>query len=198
MNISENKSIDVATVLKTGVVGMGVFFSRGDSYLSDLICRLTDSPWSHMGIFFRLADGSVVYYEALVGRTVNGPIPLQCLIDWAQKSEKRNFILIDLPALAPLALSKLVRVQTYVGRVGYAELQLLGMLAFEKWGWPILSTPRRVVCSELGARILYPEMDLTEPAHPTLDSVNPGSAYRRLKMLLDRVMFDNEVEALGI
>jgi hypothetical protein len=150
--------------------------------------RLTDGKdrWSHMGVAFKLTDGTEEYYEALFGRPVQGPKPVNNLVDWYFEKRWSRRIELALLPIAPAACENKRRLlKTWVGTVGYAEWQLLGMWAVERLRMRLPKSPNRVVCSELAARILAPEVDLTDARHPTPDYVNPNSAYRRWREIAE-------------
>lgn len=176
-----------------------VFFCKGDSLLSRAIMRITGGPWSHCGIGFTIPKGSCaefpeadqVYFEALFGKGFNGPRPLSDVYDWEAKNPERKVLVVRVGGVAAFATSKLVIAQTWVGTVGYAEWQLVAMWFYERIGRRIgLRVPRstsRVVCSEAVARILHPQIDLTDADHPRLDEVNPVSLYWALQKWLGHV-----------
>jgi hypothetical protein len=179
-----------------------VFFVKGDSFLSRAIRRITGGTWSHCGIGFTIPAGAMdpelrdhageeIYFEALFAKGFSGPRPLSDLYDWAAKDPERKVVVVRLGGGADFASEKLVIAQTWCGTVGYAEWQLVAMWFFERIGRRIgLHVPkstRRVVCSEAVARILYPQIDLTDADHPRLDEVTPVSLYWALQKWLGRV-----------
>jgi hypothetical protein len=164
---------------RPNIVSMFIFFSLGEGWLSRLIAKVCKN-WSHMGVGFRFSDGTAVYFEAWVPR-VRGPKPLSHLIDWVHQKPKRRLAIVELLIPPNLCERKYGIAQTYSGLIGYGELQLLAMWAFERfgkrWGWHVPKSPGRVVCSEYAARVLYPEFDLRDSIHTRFDEVTPGSAW---------------------
>lgn len=161
-----------------------IFWTGNASLASRFINRVTGGEladrsdcWSHIGLGFYLSDGTQEYYEALLGHDVRGPIPLQHLKEW-RESDRRNRCRLEMTGLSS-AESELKRqiVRSWVGTVGYSSWQLCRLWGFERLGLRI-RTRTGTVCSELVARILAPEIDLTDAAHTTPDAVTPNSAWR--------------------
>lgn len=193
-----NASRLAADWINPAVDGVGLFFTRGEGLLSRIICAVTKSRWSHVGLYFHLAEGGAIYYEALAGRGVCGPLPISKLNTWLQAHPDRALRLYDLPGLSSDVLKvKRAIASTYVGTVTYGELQLLALFAWERWGRPVARSTTRVVCCEFVARILAPEFNLCDPSHPTPDHVTPGSVFRRVEALLLNSFVEDE-EVLGI
>jgi len=167
----------------TKAVGTWLFWTRGESLLSSLIRRVT-GPWSHMGIGFDLEDGAPVYYESLFRDGFTGPKPWCKVVDWAAKHPKRKWARRSLDLSPEISERKRVLAQAHVGRLGYAAWQLLGMWWFERvgkrYGWHLRRSPKRAVCSEAVARILWPEMNLLNHPRRRFDEVTPSSAWRKL------------------
>jgi len=161
-----------------------IFWTANASAVARVIVRVTgrQSPdksdvWSHMGIGFYLSDGAQEYYEALFGQNVRGPLPLLKLKEW-RLQHKGNAARMELTPLPPAVCEqKRTIVKSWVGTVGYRPWQLVCMWGLERLRIKIRPSTG-VVCSELVTRILAPEIVLTDPQHPTPDSVNPNSAWR--------------------
>lgn len=164
-----------------------VFFCGGDSLLSRAIMRITGGPWSHCGIGFTTPQGEM-YYEALFSKGFTGPRPLSDIYDWAAKNPERKLTVVRLGVEADLATEKLIISQAWVGVVGYAEWQLVAMWAFERFGrrfgWHVPRSSNTAICSVAVARILHPQIDLTDADHPQLDEVTPVSLYWALQRYL--------------
>jgi hypothetical protein len=161
------------------VTGMFVFFCAGDGLLSKAILKF--GVWTHAGIGWTYENACADYLEALFLKGIRSPRPFYYVKDWLNEAPKtRKLEIINLPFSPELAERKRRIATTYVGRAGYAEAQLLAMLAFEKWGWRVPKSEGRVVCSEYAARILYPEIDATAQGR-TFDEVTPTSLYEILK-----------------
>lgn len=193
-----NASRLAADWINPAVDGVGLFFTRGEGLLSRIICAVTKSRWSHVGIYFHLAEGGAIYYEALAGRGVCGPLPISKLNNWLQKHPARALRMLDLPALPRDVLkTKHTIARTYVGTVTYGELQLLALFAWERWGRPVAASSSHVVCSEYAARVCAPHFDLCDLEHPTPDHVTPGSVFVRAESLQDMIAIACE-EAIGI
>lgn len=164
------------------IISMFIFFSRGENLLSRLIARLCG--WSHMGFGFRYNNEYSCYFEALFAKGCRGPKPLEHLIAWSRERPGRKLCIVDLSSVPVKDCArKYTLAQTYVGRVGYGELQILAMWAFErfgrKFGLHVPRTTRTVVCSEYGSRILFPDVDLR--GNRLFDEVTPGSAWDEIK-----------------
>ena len=167
------------------VISMFVFFAAGETWFSGLIKKVCGG-WSHMGIGFRLDDGSAEYFEALYAKGVRGPKPLQDLIDWSWEVPSRQVAIVNLPWIPPYICERKYGIsRTYVGMAGYGELKLLVMWCFEKVsrkiGLKLLDSTRQVVCSTFAARVLYPDYPLTDKVRLTDDEVTPGSAWEVVK-----------------
>ena len=169
---------------KIHIASAFVFFAAGDNLFSRLIAKIC-GVWSHAGVGFRLQNGDSIYFEALFAKGVQGPKPLVHLMEWVVKSQKRRVAIVELPIEANVCERKYGIAQTYRDLAGYGEWQLLAMWFFEKigrrWGWHVPRSPGRVVCSEFAARVLWPEIPLTDSMRPRLDEVTPGSAWRAVK-----------------
>lgn len=161
---------------------MFAIFTRGESLLAKLICRVTKGQWSHAAIGFRLDDGSLVYFEALVGKPIGPAKRWQEILDWrGKKPAQRRVATIWLPILPDVVQRKYLIAQTYAGRT-YAEWQLGLIWLAQRLGISFVNAdnPGKMVCSELLARILVPEIDLRDLQHPSFDYVTPESACRNL------------------
>lgn len=155
------------------------FFSRGHTPVSWLIQKATDCLWSHCGIAFKMSDCSWIYYEALFGRKIEPAKPMQKLVDWGMKNDSNEFAIIPIPESRLLpGQAEMIRqtAETYVNSATYAELQLLAMWAFERWGWRVPASPGRVVCSEYLGRCLHPFFDV-RPAGRSFDELSPRNLW---------------------
>lgn len=184
MNTSKKSTTLTFNPNYSPAIGISAFWTCGEGKLSKAITGVLDSEYSHMGLIFHLRNGRSIYYEALVGRGVVGPRDAAELQAWADADPRRKLLVVALPNMAACAELKQIIMETYVGMATYGEMQLLTMFAWERWGWKIRESKSRVVCSELCARILAPEMDLTDPQHPTPDYVSPKSALVRVRAIL--------------
>ena len=138
---------------------VGLVFLWGTGLISRLITRVTGGGPSHVAIVF---DGPTcawpAYYEALFGRGVEGPRPMKHMLDWAKAEPGRRMETIWLRAEPGTVARARLIAETFVGAVGYGGLQLLCMLSMLRWGWRVPRSMGRVVCSELAARVLYPDV----------------------------------------
>jgi hypothetical protein len=149
----------------------------GDAWWSRAITRLTDGGPSHVALGFENDSFPGEYYEALAGHRVRGPIPYQDAQDWAAKRPKtRRLEFVKLSEDRCLVDRKLKTAQMWVRAAGYGHLQIVAMLLFLKFGWRVPPSMGRVVCSELVARILWPDIDVTE-GHD-FDAVTPANVWR--------------------
>jgi hypothetical protein len=174
-----------------------LFWTYSDSIFGRLTVRVTghqlpdkSDAWSHMGIAFRLADFSIVYYENLFRTGFQGPKPFQKLTDFRKAGGRLAIRMVDmLPAECE---EKRQRCEHWVGnRRGYFHLQLIGMWKFERllrfYHAPLPPSPNRGVCSEDAARIVYPRCDLRD-SEREFDEINPNSAWRQyLKLFPDTI-----------
>jgi len=181
----------------------------GDAPWSRAVSRLTGGGPSHVALAFlredsyfnlpefapdvereRAPDGC--YIEALFGRGVRRPRPVSDAYAWAARRPSRrieSWPLISLdPADQPSALArrKFAQALTWVGAAGYGHLQILAMLLRKKIGWPVRRTIGRVVCSELVARIMYPEIDLRDGRD--FDETTPANTLRAAIRLNGRIL----------
>ena len=160
-----------------------VGFSRGDSWLSRLIIKLT-GLWSHCFLFFAAPEAiesiDAWYYESNFGKGVEGPKPWQKLVDWAKRGKTRRWELIQVYGDLEWIAAVEERARGMVGRKGYGELQIAWLWAKIRFGRKVPPSPDQVICSEFVARCLAPELDIRDPQHPTFEEVTPGSIYKRL------------------
>jgi hypothetical protein len=170
-------------MMKTRIVSVFLFFSRDVGWFSNLIAKFCGG-WSHMGIGFKSIDEFGIirsfYYESLFAKGPTGPRPLQHLLAWVSKKTGRKLAIVQLGLPENICERKYGAALTWVGLAGYAEWQLLAMLAFERfgrrWGWHVPRSIKRVVCSEYDTRILLPDLDLGGGDRRP-DEVTPGSAW---------------------
>jgi hypothetical protein len=157
-----------------------LFWTFHDGVLGRMIAAVTDGPWSHMGVAFSLDSGYVVYYEALIRDGVQGPKPIDRLHAFAARAPKNRFVMVRLDNIgAEQSELKRVACEEMVGNAVYGQFQLATMLLFERYNIPVFNSPHRVVCSELAARIVAPQVDLRDRRRRRFDEVNPNSAWRR-------------------
>ena len=123
----------------------------------------------------------MVYFEALFETGFCGPEYLQNLFAWRDADKRRSVAVLWLRVSPDLAQKKFLEASILVGKLGYAETQLLSMLWFERvgkyFGFKVPKSLDRVVCSQAVAQILAPEIDLRDSVHTQFDEVTPGSAY---------------------
>jgi len=159
---------------------MYVFFCWGDGWLSRLISLVTKGP-SHTGVGFEYKGSSTEsdIFEALIGKGVRRKT-LKKLINWALGNKKRRVEIFSLKDIAveDMAIKRAVA-ETYCGTAGYAELQLLAMFLFEKFGRKVRKSQDNVVCSELVARLIAPEYDFSKER--TFDEISPAFLYEKLR-----------------
>lgn len=157
------------------------FFSIwGDYRSSRTISWLTDGPWSHCGLVFKMEGGAMCYFEAIPNGGFQGPRPLWKLTRAVMEDDRRRNVIVPLHLDRAAVGAKWHVCLNLRGHRSYASLQLLAMAAFERYGIPVPTSPRRVVCSEILSRILAPEIDLRDARRTKHDEVNPNSAWRRL------------------
>lgn len=167
---------------------VGVVFCSGDSAVSHLIQRVTNSPWSHVAIIYDF--GRIVgcwYYEALACQPLRGPLPDRKLDGWKLARRKRRKYEIvwvaewlgDQGVTSDQMRDSFLCADSYVGSATYGEWQLLQMWANIRFGRPVRGDDRRMVCSELVARALKPIIDLRAVFKPakTFDEITPGDIW---------------------
>lgn len=152
--------------------------------------------WSHCGLAFEMNDGSMRYYEALIGEGFDGPKPIERLHDKIRRANGR--VVIENLDMVPANVWAIYdRCNVWVGKKGYYAWQLILMLYYEKWGrwvgWHIPRSKNRVVCSEAQARLIWPYMDLREGGRD-FDESNPNSTFRRFVLLRE---LEGNVESDG-
>lgn len=158
----------------------------GDAVWSRAISRLTDGGPSHVAIGFNARPDSdelgLVYFEALFGRGVIGPRPVQRLLDWQERRPKtRRMEIVPLPCEGDVAFRKRMAAEMWVGAAGYGHLQIIAMLLRKKFGFRVRRNLGRVVCSEFVARLLWPEYDLRDGRE--FDAVTPANVLRAAREL---------------
>jgi len=147
------------------------------SRLSRMIASITRSPFSHTGIAFRFADGRVEYFEALLSDGYNGPKDGEKLTQFAIKPGNRLQFL-------PLHTTEEIAGAIYATALamhgtGYNAAQLLYIAMAHRYGTRVPSSPKKTICSEAHARILYPFLDIRDIHHRSFDEVTPQSAWIR-------------------
>jgi hypothetical protein len=164
-----------------------------DSRISRVIARLTDGPFSHMGVAFYNADGDGVYFESLMNEGFVGPRPVCDLLEWGKVAGHHlRIVRLPYPPAAARAMYTLASSWTQgENRLPYPRLQLVLMGFHERWRIPIPEDARRAVCSEAGTRLCLAVsvtahawggmiVDFRDRRRRTADMVNPNSAWRRM------------------
>ena len=174
------------------IIGIGNFFTM--NYLSAFnlaTAAVTHSNVAHMGVMFKKADGTVVYFEARFEEGFVGPFPFERVYNWKSKSIFRSFHIRWLPLPEDDKEKRLVKKWTHAiwmveNTKGYAKNQLLAIWMHEWKGWHVPTDPSRVTCSEAGALIDAPEYILLDKKHKNCDSVTPGSGKKKLDLILQK------------
>lgn len=158
---------------------MFVFFCWGEGHLSWLISHITGGP-SHAGVGFEYEDGTEPdIFEALFAKGVRRK-PRSALLQWFAANEKRRLEVIRLNKISrPAMWAKRAQAQAYKGTAGYAELQLLAMYLFERWGRRVRESGKNMVCSELVARLIAPEYSWADER--SFDEITPAFLREKLK-----------------
>lgn len=171
------------------VIRCFIYWTRDDrSLVSWLIRRVTGCDWSHVGIGFAFVDScdnpaGCVAFEALFGLGFVGPTPWQDILAWA-KQPGRSIMTEDvIPPSLMMLQEKYALALRLVGALGYAVWQLLAMWGFERLGIRVPRSPRRVVCSEIVARILFPEIELRTDGR-SFDEVTPCSLLHAVQKVM--------------
>lgn len=148
-----------------------------DSKMSHIIVSITKSPFSHTGIAFLFADGHIEYFEALFSDGFEGPKDGHKLTVFGLKPGNRLQML-------PLYASEETVAGMYATAMamrgaGYNALQLLSIALSERYGIPVPRSPKKLICSEAHARILYPFYDVRDLHRPRFEAVTPQSCWVR-------------------
>lgn len=166
-------------------IAIWAFFSYTPTAFERLIVSFAGQPWAHCGVGFHLADGSQVYYESLFADGVCGPKPVDKLHDFKSEKPGNRIAIVPLCDIAADdAEAMRAMVHGFVGRIGYAKVQVLQKAFCERYGIPVPASPNRMDCSELLSRVLAGRMDLRDRKHRKFDEVTPASAWRRLMEVL--------------
>lgn len=163
-------------------VEMFAFWTHGEKWISQVISRVTGCPWSHCGIGFVLEEGKTtkrVYFEALFSGGFQGPKPWNDVTDWKAANKERRLFSRELGTGPDMAMKKLSLCRQLVGIRSYFAWQLVCMYFFERFGWKVPRSDKKVVCSEIVGRVLYPEMDLRTEGR-TFDEITPCSICQRI------------------
>jgi len=174
------------------IIGFGNFFTM--NYLSAFnvaTAAVTHSKVAHMGVMFRKSDGTVVYFEARFEEGFVGPFPFERVYNWVTKSWFRALHLRWLPLSKDDKEERLVKKWNYANKMveetkGYAKSQLLSNWAHEWKGWDVPTDSSLVTCSEAGGLIDAPDYILTDEKHKNFDSITPGSAKKKLDLILKK------------
>jgi hypothetical protein len=164
-----------------------------DSVLSRVIARLTDGPFSHMGVAFYDCDGRGEYFESLRDEGFVGPRPVDDLIQWgAQKHHKVRIVRLPCSDIAASRMYETARGWSRADtRIHYPKTQLFMMALHERYRIPVPTSTRRAVCSEIVTRLCLihsvlslvakgTEVDFRDFRRTKADMVNPNSAWRRM------------------
>lgn len=147
------------------------------SPLSRIIASITRSPFSHTGVAFRFAGDRTEYFEALFSDGFRGRQSGDKLNAFALKPGNR-FQAIRLHVSAAEAQGMYATALAMNG-FGYNFAQLLFIALSHRYGTPVPSSPKRLICSEAHARILYPFLDIRDIHHRKFDEVTPQSSWLR-------------------
>lgn len=181
-------------------IKIGINAHRGDGPISTAIARAT-APFlwqfsrkkmaevpSHISVIFQLSDGRRVIYEALEGEGFRGPIPMEKVEKWAAEKEKRWVRTYWIPweyINKDSADYKLEFLHSRLGLWEYNTIQLPRMWLRKRLNIPMRTTPNKVVCSEVGSKMLAPQIDIpmlcSKPSH---DYINPFQIEQAIKRLL--------------
>jgi hypothetical protein len=186
-------------------VGVIVFGSRGNNFLSRLIVAVTrpdgwmkDAVPSHSGIIFVYADGHADYAEAFLGKDWAVSLDIRKLKAYAQGKGQwvHGFALVLDPEQAERIRRRADEMRM---KWRYSVPQLFRILRHRVLPfWRIASTPRDVCCSEAAARLVQPACDLTQASgRKTVEDVTPvdlfvaagklGRPVKPLLTLLDEI-----------
>lgn len=147
------------------------------SKLSRMIARITRSPFSHTGVAFRFADGRTEYFEALLSDGFTGPKDGSKLNAFAL--EPGNHLQMMVLPCTPEQAGAMYDTAMAMNGMGYNPVQLLFIAIATRYGTPVPRSPKRTICSEAHARILYPFFDIRDIYRRRFDEVTPGSAWVR-------------------
>jgi hypothetical protein len=150
------------------VSGMFLVFMWGENCFSRAISWITGGP-SHCAVGFdrkkelpandakgREKEEEKIYFEALYGVGVRGPLPLSRVREWAKRDGRRAVAIVPVKVPEQMLNLKYAVALSYVGHSTYSVWQLLLMFAHIRWGWPVPFS-RGLVCSEYAARVLFPD-----------------------------------------
>jgi hypothetical protein len=170
-----------------------LYWMRSHDFIGNSIAMLTDGLWSHAGVLVYNPDGTAYVYEALFaeGKIVKQDAR-QRLATFCANIENQ---LCVVPVVAEdyQVAAALRYAESCVGDVTYGRMQLLAMLAAQRYGAPMARSPKKQVCSEFQARCVGGGddetapciiMDLRDDRHRPYDFVTPGSGFRRMMTLL--------------
>lgn len=163
--------------IETPIQVMPFWTYAADSRISRMIASITRSPFSHTGVAFRFADGRTEYFEALLSDGFRGRLSGEKLNAFAQKPGNR-FQTMLLHVSEGIAEGMYATALAMQG-AGYNVGQLLYIALSHRYGTPVPSSPKRLICSEAHARILYPFVDIRDIHHRSFDEVTPQSAWIR-------------------
>lgn len=168
------------TVSATNVLA---FWTTGDGMLSNLIKPFSDP--THAGLIFNLDNGKSEYAESLFGEGFRAHKNTLNLIEWYYEHHQgQRLITLPLAITGNAAENVRQRAIALDGVAGYNTFQLFQLLAFKRWGIPVRPSPRRMICSEAQARLIYPWYDLRDATRPTFDSLTPQDTLERLRALI--------------
>lgn len=150
---------------------------KADSRVSRMIADITRSPFSHTGVAFRFSGGRTEYFESLLSDGFQGPKDGAELNKFAATPGNR-FQTIVLPASEEVRSAVYATAMAMRGS-GYNKAQLVWIALSRRYGTPVPRSPKRVICSEAHARILYPFFDIRDIHHRRFDEVTPQTAWIR-------------------
>jgi hypothetical protein len=172
---------------------MGVYFTRTEEFVSELIQRVTGGPWSHVGLWFGFSNGRRVRFEALAGQGFRGPLEWEPLVNFSGRHVRRVVLVRTLAVDTGLVIGAFIEAEKAVAqwKDAYGEAQLLSL-----WAWirmrnllaragldlRMLDDPRRVVCSEAVSRLLAPlNIECRHDVYTTHDATTPVSVELALR-----------------
>jgi hypothetical protein len=154
-------------------------FTFSGSKTARLARWATQGPWGHVGIVIEHLNGDMELFEALAGEGFVGPRPLQESLDYLDGIGGKYLLSHPLQLSTDQASKVYAASMAMVGSVTYSKLQLIGMFFSERYGIRLRRSPKRVVCSEACARLVYPFLDMRDCSHPQFDTISPNSLYWR-------------------
>jgi len=161
------------------LVNVRIFYTFSGSIIAKLAVFATKGPWGHVGIAFEYSDGSIVCFEARSDEGFVGPFPFQDVKDYVNARGGKYFIGKPLEIDTEDVQKIYQKAISMIGSVSYSKGQLGLIFLAERYGLPIRRSPNKIVCSEGVAVLVYPNVDLRDCDHDTVDKVTPNSVYYR-------------------